>query len=202
MGNKIKVIIPVVIFCSCMVCYFLILKKDAVVEVKSDIDKIKVCDQKSKGNSEGRIAGEKLVNIIPEKIQENIPAIENPNSREKSERLIKSNNHTIESRKVTNSGSGNERKSTLELNSDNTPIIEGKSKHNVIVYPPLFETNIKNFVSKSNSHTTEKQRIHQKLLEKHMRDASMHARIRNIENAKMVSNNLKAHMSNGISMAK
>jgi hypothetical protein len=184
-----------------MVCYFLIIKKDAVVEVKSDIDKTKVCGQESKGDSK-RVVEEKSVNIIPERIQENIPAIENPNSHEKSKRLIKSDDHTIESRKVTNSGSGNERKSTLELNSDNTPVIEGKSKHNVIVYPPLFETNIKNFVSESNSHTTEKQRIHQKLLEKHMRDASMHARIRNIGNARMVSNNLKAHMSNGISIAK
>lgn len=202
MGNKIKIIIPAVIFCSCMVCYFLMIKKDAVVEVKSDTHEIEVYDQESKNNSECRVAGEKLVNIIPEKIQENIPAIENPNSREKSKRLIKSDNHTIESRKVTNSGSGNERKSTLELNSDNPPIIEGKSKHNVIVYPPFFETNIKNLVSKSNSHTVEKQRIHQKLLEKHMRDASMHARIRNIENARMVSNNLKAHMSRGIGMAK
>lgn len=185
MGNKIKIIIPAVIFCSCMVCYFLMIKKDAVVEVKSDTHEIEVYDQESKNNSECRVAGEKLVNIIPEKIQENIPAIENQNSREKSKRLIKSNNHTIESRKVTNSGSGNERKSTLELNPDNPPIIEGKSKHNVIVYPPI-----------------EKQKIHQKLLEKHMRDASMHARIRNIENARVVSNNLKAHMSKGIGMAK
>lgn len=202
MGNKIKIIIPAIIFCSCVVCYFLMIKKDAVVEVKSDIHNVKVYDRESNNNSEYRVAGEKSVNIIPERIQENISAIENPNSREKSKRLIKSDNHTIESRKLTNSGSGNERKSTLELNSNNTPVIEGKSRHSVIVHPPLFETNIKNFVSESNSHTTEKQRIHQKLLEKHLRDASMHARIRNIGNARMVSNNLKAHMSNGIRIAK
>ncbi len=166
MGRKIKMIVPAVIFCSCMVCYFFILKKDGGVEIESDTDTVTVYHQETKSNGKEQHTEKTSGDVLPEKTREKVSLIE------KSGGLMKSGNYTVEPRKTA--PSENTKRSVVD--SKNTSVPEENDNHETGTIPPTFsEDDMNNLRFMVKTHAEERRMKHLKLLGEQKAQRSLYA---------------------------